>query len=201
MKPTALLAAALLVTSALPAAADTSLTAYDAAKQVLLAMWDDLPLTVRNVTLTDGPPAGYGDYKVHQGNSFAPGETIEVYAEVLGYGFKDNGDGTFSKLLDADLALLDASGTTVARKDKFLTTNQTSHDKILESDLAFNVTLSAFAPGAYKLQFTVHDEVSGKDTSFDVPVTLVASDGVDSAEPSSTAPDAGASAGSPAASQ
>ena len=176
MKPTALFALAVLVVSPLPASADASLTAYDAARQVLLAVWDELPLTVRNVALTDGPPAGYGDYTVHQGNSFKPGETIEIYAEVLGYGFKDNGDGTFSRLLDADLALVDATGTTVARKAKFISTAQTSHQKVLESDLAFNVTLSAFAAGAYKLQFTVHDQVGGKETSFDVPVTLLAGD-------------------------
>lgn len=184
MKPTALFALAVLVVSPLPAAADAGLTAYDAAREVLLAVWDELPLTVRNVALTDGPPAGYGDYKAHQGNSYAPGETIEVYAEVLGYGFKDNGDGTFSKLLDADLALVDAVGTTVARKDKFLTTAQTSREKILESDLAFNVTLSAFSAGAYKLQFTVHDEVEGKTASFDVPITLVEADSA-SSQPSS----------------
>ncbi len=191
MKPTALFAAALLLASALPAAADTSLTAYEASRQALLAIWAELPLTVRNVALTDGPPAGYGDYKAHQGNSFKAGETIEIYAEVLGYGFKDNGDGTFSKLLDADLALVDDTGTTVARKDKFLTTAQTSREKILESDLAFNVTLSAFAPGPYKLQFSVHDEVSGKATSFDVPITLVGDDASspDEPTPSSAAPD------------
>src|SRR5665213_3010134 len=89
MKPTALFAAALLAASALPAMADTSLTAYEASRQALLAIWAELPLTVRNVALTDGPPAGYGDYKGHQGNSFKAGETIEIYAEVLGYGFKD----------------------------------------------------------------------------------------------------------------
>jgi hypothetical protein len=170
----ALLLAAALALPALPAAADTSLTAYEAARAALLAIWAELPLTIRNVTLTEGVPEGYGNYSVHAGNTYRAGEVIHVYAEVLGYGWRDNGDGTWSKLLDADLALLDANGTTVASKPRFLSTDVRSRQKVLESDLAFNVTLSAFQPGAYKLQFAVHDRAGGKDTSFDVPVTLVA---------------------------
>ena len=166
--------AAALASAGLPAAAQTSLTAYEAARAALLAIWAELPLTVRNVALTEGVPQGYGDYAVHDGNTYRAGEVIHVYAEVLGYGWRENGDGTFSKLLDADLALLDANGTTVASKPKFLSTDVRSRQKVLESDLAFNVTLSSFQPGAYKLQFAVHDRAGGKDTTFDVPITLVA---------------------------
>jgi len=172
--PSVLSLAVALTLTALPAAAETSLTAYEAARSALLAIWAELPLTIRNVALTDGVPQGYGNYTVHDGNSYRAGEVIHVYAEVLGYGWRDNGDGTFSKLLDADLALLDANGTTVASKPKFLSTDVRSRQKVLESDLAFNVTLSAFQPGAYKLQFAVHDRAGGKDTTFDVPITLVA---------------------------
>lgn len=157
-----------------PVAAETSLTAYEAARAALLAIWSELPLTIRNVTLTEGVPQGYGNYTVHAGNTYRAGEVIHVYAEVLGYGWRDNGDGTWSKLIDADLALLDANGTTVASKPKFLSTDVRSRQQVLESDLAFNVTLSAFEPGAYKLQFAVHDRAGGKDTTFDVPITLVA---------------------------
>ncbi len=194
MTPTPLLAAALLLASALPATADTSLTAYDAARQAMLAIWAELPLTVRNVALTDGPPAGYGDYTPHKGNSFTPGETIEVYAELLGYGFKDDGAGNFGAAVDADLALVDAAGTTVARKDRFVSIAKSSREKILETDLAFTVTLSAFAPGSYTLHVSVHDEVSGKQTAFDVPVTLLAGAG----SASQPAPDAASDLSAPA---
>jgi len=187
--------AALIAVAPAPAFAESSLNAYEASRAALLAVWDDLPLTIRNVALTEGAPAGYGDYAVHDGNSFKPGETIHIYAEVLGYGWRDNGDGTVSKLLDADLALVDASGATVASKPGFVTTDVKSREKLLESDLAFNVTLTAFQPGAYKLQFTVHDRAGGKDAVFDVPVTLLAADA--SAEQSSSEPPAAASASTP----
>jgi len=172
----AALIAVLIAVAPAPVFAEASLNAYEASRAALLAVWEELPLTIRNVALTEGAPAGYGDYVVHEGNSFKPGETIHIYAEVLGYGWRDNGDGTVSKLLDADLALIDASGATVASKQGFVTTDVKSREKLLESDLAFNVTLTAFQPGAYKLEFTVHDRAGGKDTVFDVPVTLLASD-------------------------
>lgn len=192
-----LLFATLAVLSPLPARADASLNAYDAARAALLAVWAELPLTIRNVAITDGAPAGYGNYAVHDGNSFSPGDTIHIYAEVLGYGWKDNGDGTWSQLLDADLALLDADGTTIASKPKFLTTDTRSRQQLLESDLAFNVTLSGFGPGAYKLQFAVHDRTSSKETQFEVPVTLLAageSSASDATASSAPASDASSSA-------
>ncbi|MEP7241206.1 MAG: hypothetical protein ABI697_10010 [Devosia sp.] len=173
MKPTAVFAAAaLFVAFAQPATAETSLTAYNAARQALLAIWAELPLTLRNATLTDGVASGYGDYASRPSNSYGPGEEIDVYVEVLGYGWRDNGDGTLSKLLDADLALVDAGGVTVASQPKFMTSEVKSRSKLLETDLVFNVRLTAFKPGAYKLQFAIHDRAGGKDGSFELPVTL-----------------------------
>lgn len=180
-----------------PARAETSLTAYDAARQALLSIWTELPLTARNVTLIDGTPEGYGNYTVHQGNSYRPGEPIHIYVELLGYGFKDNGDGTFSKQIDADLSLVDANGTTVAAQEKFFSSDVKSREKLLETYFTFDATLTSFAAGAYKLHYALHDRASGKDTTFEVPITLTAADAASSsaAEPGSSeaAPSADAS--------
>jgi hypothetical protein len=180
----------LLPLAALPARAETSLTAYDAARQALLAIWNELPLTARNVTLIDGTPEGYGNYKPHQGNAYRPGEPIHIYVELLGYGFKDNGDGTFSKQIDADLSLVDANGTTVAAQEKFFTSDVRSREKLLETYFTFDATLTSFAAGAYKLRYALHDRASGKDTTFEVPITLTAdaSSSAEPAVPSSAAP-------------
>lgn len=188
-------ATALAVTLALPipAFAETSLTAYEAARQALLSIWAELPLTVRNVTLTAAPAIGYGNYTPHEGSEYKVGEQIHVYVEVLGYGWKDNGDGTQSELLDADLSLLDASGTTLATQAKFLSANIMSREKLLETYLTLDATLSSFAPGAYKLHYVLHDLAGGKEASFEVPVTLVGD-----APASSAPPDAASSASSAA---
>jgi len=160
----------------LPALAETSLTAFDAARQALLSIWAELPLTVRNVTLTDGPAAGYGNYTPHQGSEFRAGEQIHVYVEVLGYGWHDNGDGTQSELLDADLSLVNAAGVTLATQEKFLNADIRSRQQLLETYLNLDATLTSFDPGAYKLQYVLHDRAANKDATFEVPITLVAAD-------------------------
>ena len=187
-------AAALALGLMLPAPvfADTSLTAYDAARQALLAIWKELPLTVRNVTLTAEPAAGYGNYTPHEGSEYKLGEQIHVYVEVLGYGWKDNGDGTQSELLEADLSLLDASGTSIASQAKFLSADIKSREKLLETYLTLDATLSSFAAGNYKLQYLLHDRATGKDTTFEVPITLTGPASSEAPAPSE-APASGAS--------
>ena len=167
----------------LPAYAEASLTAYEAARTALLAIWAELPLTARNATLTDGPAVGYGNFAPRAGSTYKVGEQIHLYVEVLGYGWQDNGDGTTSELLDADLNLLNAQGATVASQEKFLK----SRTKLLETYLTLDATLTSFDPGQYKLQYVLHDRAASKDATFEVPVTLVAADAASSeAAPSSS---------------
>src|SRR3569623_1600242 len=94
--------------------------------------------------------------------SYKAGGRIEVYTEGLGNGKKDNGDGTNSELIDADLNLLSASGATLASKEKFLSAEIKSRLKPLETFLTINATLTAFDPGQYKLQFVLNALAGGK---------------------------------------
>ena len=176
-------ASALLMTA--PAWAQSSLTAFEAARQALLAIWAELPLTVRNATLTETPAPSYGNYTPRASSEYKAGEQIHVYVEVLGYGWKDNGDGTQSELLDADLNLLNSQGTTVATQPKFLSADIKSRARLLETFLTLDATLTSFDPGAYKLQYVLHDRAGGKDATFEVPITLVPGD----ASSSEAAPD------------
>jgi hypothetical protein len=174
LRPFAVLVLAVLLAAPAPAFAQSSMAAYDAARTALLAIWAELPLSVRNVTLTTATAGGYGNYTVHEGQSFAVGDTIHVYVEVFGYGWKDNGDGTTSELLDADLNLLDGAGTTIASQAKFLSANIVSRERLLETYLTLEATLTDFDPGDYRLQYVLHDLAGGKQTSFEVPITLTA---------------------------
>ena len=93
-----------------PATAETSLTAYDAVREALVAVWDELPLTIRNATLVTGTPAGFGQYERRVSNSFKPDEPVAVYAELYGYGVILPATPGYVRELSADLALVDASG-------------------------------------------------------------------------------------------
>jgi hypothetical protein len=167
-----LVVSALILALAAPAAAQSTLEQYDAARASLLAVWDGLPLTARNVTLIEEAAPAYGDYTPHKGNSYAANAPIHVYAEVVGYGWKDNGDGTLSELLDADLNLLDKSGALLAQQAGFLNVDIQSRNKQLETYLNLQATLASVEPGDYQLQFVLHDRAGGKTATFAVPVTI-----------------------------
>lgn len=172
----AALACLALVAFAAPAFAQASLDDYDKARKTLLNVWTDLPLTARNITLIQEAAPGYGNYEVHDGQSYKPGDAIHVYVEVLGYGWKDNGDGTLSELLDADLNLLDSGGKLLGTQAGFLNADIRSRQKLFETYLNLGATLSSFEPGDYQLQFVLHDRAAGKTATFEVPVTLVSAD-------------------------
>lgn len=168
----AALAGALLA-APLPAFAVTSLAAYDAVREALVAVWDELPLTVRNVTLVEGTPAGLGQYQRRVGKAFKPDEPVTVYAELLGYGMTLPANGGYLRELSADLALLDATGAVRANQIGFWSSAERFTVRPLEMHLSFSATLSAFEPGDYTLRFTVHDLSGEEETSFEVPITLI----------------------------
>jgi hypothetical protein len=168
--------AALLVAAPLPAFAQTSLSAYDAVHSALVAVWDELPLSVRNVTLVREAPRGFGQYERRVGNSFAADEPVTVYAELYGYGVTLPANGGYMRELSADLALLDSTGAVRANQIGFWSETEKFESRPLEMSLGFSATLSAFSPGDYTLRFTVHDGSSDETVSFDVPITIAEGD-------------------------
>ncbi|MEO6396017.1 MAG: hypothetical protein ABIO40_08925 [Devosia sp.] len=170
----ALFAGLLLVPAG--ARAETSLSSYETVHGALLSLWSELPLTARNASLTEGPATGFGSFTPAPHTSFTEDEPIHVYVEVLGYGWRDKGDGTVAVELDADLMLMGADGVTLARQDKFLSTDIVSREKRLETFLAFEANLSGFAPGEYELRYRLTDRVTGKTTEFGLPITLSAAE-------------------------
>jgi hypothetical protein len=158
----------------LPATAETSLTSYDAVRRALVAVWDELPLSVRNATLVNGTPKGFGQYEKRAGKSFTPDEAVTVYAELYGYGVTSKASGGYVRALSADLALVDATGAVRANQIGFWQSTEAFQQRPLEMHLSFSATLSAFPPGDYTLRFTVHDTQFDKQTSFDLPIVLAA---------------------------
>jgi hypothetical protein len=156
------------------ASAETSLSSYDAVREALVAVWDELPLSVRNATLVTGTPKGFGQYERRASSSFKPDEAVTVYAELYGYGVTDKANGGYIRDLSADLALVDGTGAVRANQIGFWSSSETFEHRPLEMNLSFSATLSAFPPGDYLLRFTVHDKAFGKDVSFDIPITLQA---------------------------
>lgn len=169
----ALLSAALFAVSlgAGPAAAQPSLSTYNAVREALLAVWDEMPLTVLNPQFTGGPAKGFGQFEPRS-NSFAPGETVNVYAELIGYGAVATANGYYVRQLGADLTLLDAAGNVRAQQPDFFASSTTTRDRLLETYLSFTVTLGDFEPGDYRLRYEIRDEAGDKTATFELPLTL-----------------------------
>jgi hypothetical protein len=166
----ALLAA--LCSAPLPALSETSLAAYQAVREALIAVWDELPLTVMNATLVTGTPKAFGQYERRTSKAFALDEPVTVYAELYGYGVEAIASGGYARRLSADLSLLDESGAIRANQVDFWTSEETFEHRPLEMHLSFSATLSAFEPGSYTLRFTIHDLTKPAETSFDIPIQL-----------------------------
>lgn len=165
---------AALLTAPLPAFADASLSTYEAVRTALIAVWDEMPLTIRNATLVTTTPKGFAQYQPRYDRAFKPDEPVIVYAELYGYGVSLKASGGYVRELSADLALLDASGAVRANQIGFWSSDEDFETRPLEMHLSFSATLSAFPPGEYTLRFAVHDRAGSKDVSFDLPITLTA---------------------------
>lgn len=156
----------------LPALADASLSTYEAVRTALIAVWDEMPLTIRNATLVTATPKGFGQYERRTERTFKPDEPVIVYAELYGYGVSPRANGGYVRDLSADLALLDAAGAVRANQVGFWRSEEVFETRPLEMHLSFSATLSAFPAGEYTLRFSVHDAAAGKDVSFDLPIIL-----------------------------
>lgn len=158
----------------LPALADASLSTYEAVRTALIAVWDEMPLTIRNATLVTGTPKGFAQYERRTERTYKPDEPVTVYAELYGYGVSPKASGGYVRDLSADLALVDASGAVRANQIGFWSGSEEFETRPLEMHLSFSATLSAFLPGEYTLRFTVRDGSTGETVSFDVPIVLEA---------------------------
>ena len=72
------------------------------ADENLMKVWEATPLTFRNVAFTVGDPEGFRRYTPRTDSSFRAGELLITYAEVVGYGWRENKDGSFTVAFDID---------------------------------------------------------------------------------------------------
>src|SRR5258708_33020456 len=59
----------------------------------VLEAWEKTPLTVRRALFVADHPHGFGLYQERASNVFKPSEALVTYAEPVGYGAKDAGNG------------------------------------------------------------------------------------------------------------
>lgn len=165
-------AACLCLASFAQSVAAQDLAALDRAEAALVGVWEQMPLSFRNVTFVDGDPAGYGIYRARANAVFGPGEQILVYAEPLGYGWQANPDGTYSFGFEVDVFILDSNRQVLLGQENFERLEMVSRHRNREFMLTLLLNLSGAPAGEYFLEYRVRDLAQGKDGTFSLPFRL-----------------------------
>ena len=146
------------------------------AKDLYLSVWNQTEFNATFSTFVEPfSAAGYGVYEARN-NTFAPGETIVLYVEPVGFGHEqvieegdvnNNNSNTTLYLMNmtADYGIAAANGTELQLiEDVEVLRNITSHRPNTEMFLTLTITpdVQPLPIGSYVITYFVNDEVSGE---------------------------------------
>lgn len=156
--------------SGLPASNATTTSAnmtLDSAKEQYMSVWNQTEFNATFSTFVEPlSAAGYGVYQEH-GSVFRPGETIVLYVEPVGFGYRQIPDGNGSSLylmnMTADYVIASSNGTELQAIEDVPVGSIVSHRTNTELFLELTLTQARpFPVGDYNIKYTITDEVSGK---------------------------------------
>ncbi|WP_250957585.1 hypothetical protein [Rhizobium sp. CG5] len=155
------------------AAAGDPLGAYDAAAQAFAAFAATLPFSVKTAVFVSDKPKAYGAYTPRKGSTFAPGEPLVTYVELIGLSWKDIGEGQQQSNFSVDLELKDKGGETLAAQKGFGSFSFTGFVANQEIYTHLTLDITGAEPGDYVLHYTINDNVGQKVTAFEQPFTVL----------------------------
>ncbi|HSA75730.1 MAG TPA: hypothetical protein VLE21_06035 [Candidatus Nitrosocosmicus sp.] len=120
--------------------------------------------------------SGYGIYQERNSSVFQPGETINLYAEPIGFKHSavidEQGNTIYSVGMTADLNITDTLGNVLFEQDGFLNFEHNSYNRVTEVPLDFTVDVTGLPEGEYFLNIRVYDLVSGQSFDLNKPITI-----------------------------
>jgi hypothetical protein len=148
------------------AISSTNMSLESAREQYMLA-WNQTRFNATFSTFIEPHSAtGFGVYKEHV-NVFRPGETIVLYVEPVGYGYKlladDQGHTLYLMNMTADYAIADSNDTVLQTIKNVPVGSIVSHRTNTELFLELTLTQQRpFPIGDYLIRYTITDQVSGQ---------------------------------------
>lgn len=133
--------------------------------------WAASGLAFTRATFTDGASTGYGQYTPRDEAVFTGDEALTVYAEPVGYGFRDTGSG-YAYELTASFRLLTPSGQVLAEQDNFATFSGSSRSRQRELSASLSYQFSGLPAGSYQIETRFTDEIGGTGSAFTLPFTV-----------------------------
>ena len=164
--------------------ATNNMTIEDA-KELYLSVWNQTEFNTTFSTFVEPfSAAGYGVYE-ERSNVFAPGETIVLYVEPVGFdhlqiideeGNNNNNNNTLYLMnITADYKIASANGTELQLiEDMPPVVNITSHRQNTEMFLTLTLTqdVQSLPTGNYVITYSVTDEVSGESFELEKEITV-----------------------------
>ena len=172
MKKTLAILVAAIALLAAPPAFSQDLEALQKAEDGVIQVWTATPLVFRRAVFTAAPAQGFGVFAERQNAVFKASEPLLVYAEPVGYAWKDKGDGTFSFGFDVDLVLKTATGEIVGGQENFQKLELTSRARNREFMLTFTLNVNDAPAGDYVLEYRIRDINSDKAGVISLPFTI-----------------------------
>ena len=177
--------------SASISATTTNLTAtnnmtIEDAKELYLSVWNQTEFNASFSTFIEPfSAAGYGVYE-ERSNIFAPGETIVLYVEPVGFAHKqiideERGSNNSTMLylinMTSDYKIAATNGTEIELQlieDKQGLRNITSHRPNTEMYLTLTLTpeVQPLPIGSYVITYSVTDEISGESFELEKDITV-----------------------------
>ena len=142
------------------------LEAVEKLKQAVLGIWDEVPLTVKNVRLVEDTKT----YVIRKNKAFGSGEKIHINAQIFGYELKRVGEA-YSINLTTDVYFLQGGEILTGQQNfgKFEFISPTPN-----TEFRMNLTywLTDAPAGIYDVQTVVHDQNSGQSTKFTTQIEM-----------------------------
>jgi outer membrane protein OmpA-like peptidoglycan-associated protein len=140
--------------------------AVDHLKKGVLSIWDDVPLTIKNVWLVEDMKT----YETRKNNTFGSGEKMHFVAHLVGYKMKPFGD-SYSVNITTDVYFL-REGEILAGQQNFGKFELISPIRKTDFQLELTYWLTEAPPGDYDVQTVIHDQNSGQSTKFTSSVKM-----------------------------
>ena len=142
------------------------LEAVEKLKQAVLAIWDEVPLTIKNVRLVEDIKT----YVARKSNIYSSGENIYITGQMFGYKLKSVGGG-YSINITTDIYFLQ-DGEVLAGQQDFGKFEFISPIPNTEFRLDLTYWFTDAPAGVYDVQTVVHDQNSGKSTKFTTQIEM-----------------------------
>jgi hypothetical protein len=155
----------------------------EAAKELYLSVWNQTEFNTTFSTFVEPfSAAGYGVYE-ERSNVFAPGETVVLYIEPVGFAHgqvidEEEGSNNNSTLylmnMTADYEIAAANGTNLQLIEDVQVGSITSHRPNTEMFLTLTLAqeVQPFPVGNYVITYSVTDEVSGESFELQKEITV-----------------------------